>query len=92
VNAAIEELMRTQPLSQGKAEFAWRMAVGARIARASTVRLTKGGVLQVEAADARWAREIQNLSDTILARLTSLLGPDTVRRLAVVNAALSRGL
>ena len=79
---ALAELLRGAPLSGGKVNVAWRAAVGTAIDRASSVRL-EGHLLVVEAANAQWAREITRLSDVVLVRLQTLLGPDTVAGLEV---------
>ena len=79
---ALAELLKDAPLSPGKVNVAWRAAVGTAIDRASAVRLD-GHVLFIDARNAQWAREINRLSDTVLARLQLFLGPDTVTRLEV---------
>ena len=79
---ALTELLRGAPLSAGKVNVAWCAAVGTGINRQSSVRLD-GQLLIVEAANGQWAREITRLSDVALARLQTLLGPDTVTRLEV---------
>jgi hypothetical protein len=82
VPAALVELLRTTPLSHGKVVFAWRAIVGPAIERATAVRL-EGRVLIVDTAGAQWTREIERSTATILPRLGSLLGRDTVARLEV---------
>ena len=82
IPGALMELLRGTPLSDGKVTFAWNAAVGRALERVTTVKLERG-VLIVEAASAQWAREIQRSSGVILARLQSLLGKDTVRKLEV---------
>jgi hypothetical protein len=79
---AIAELLRDVPVSNGKVDFAWRVAVGTAVERVTSVRLD-GCVLRVLAADAQWAREIARSSGVILARLQTLLGHDTVNRIVV---------
>ena len=82
IPGALMELLRGTALSDGKVTFAWNAAVGRALERVTTVKLERG-VLIVEAASAQWAREIQRSSGVILARLQSLLGKDTVRKLEV---------
>jgi len=82
IPGALMELLRGAALSDGKVSFAWNAAVGPALERVTTVKLERG-VLIVEAASAQWAREIQRSSGVILARLQSLLGKDTVRKLEV---------
>ena len=79
---ALADLLRDAPLSVGKVNFAWRAAVGPGIERVTSVRL-EDRVLIVEVADQGWAREISRSSPTILQRLRTLLGDDTVERLLV---------
>jgi hypothetical protein len=80
--AALAQLLRDSPLSQGKVAFAWNAAVGSALQRATSVKLT-GDVLVVQAADRHWAREIARSQPIILDRLKSLLGEGTVTRLDV---------
>ena len=75
-------ILRRQPSSPGRTAFAWQIAVGPAVARATTVTLADG-VLQVRAADERWAREIERASSLVLSRLQQLLGPDQVRAVRV---------
>ncbi len=79
---ALAELLRGMPLSDGKVDFAWRVAVGTKFERVSSARL-EGRVLIVDATDHRWAREITRSSGMILARLQTLLGAAAVNRIVV---------
>ena len=79
----LAEVVRRQPASPARTAFAWQIAVGAALARSTTVSLD-GGVLRVRARDARWARDIERAADTILERVQHLLGPAAVTRLDVV--------
>ncbi len=83
VPRALTELFRVGPLSQGKLEVAWRVAVGDALSRVSTVRLQADGVVEVSPADQRWQRELKRSSSMILCRLNSLLGTQSVTRLVV---------
>ena len=82
IPGALTELLRGTALSDGKVTFAWNAAVGRALERVTTVKLERG-VLIIDAASAQWSREIQRSSPVILARLQSLLGKDTVRKLEV---------
>lgn len=82
LSGAIAELLRDVPVSNGKVDFAWRVAVGISLGRVTSVRLD-GGTLLVVAEDQHWAREITRSSGVILARLRTLLGQDTVNRIVV---------
>ena len=82
LSGAIAELLRDVPVSNGKVDFAWRIAVGTSLGRVTSVQLD-GDTLLVVAEDQHWAREITRSSGVILARLRTLLGQDTVNRMDV---------
>ena len=79
---AITTLLRTTPMSPGKMQFAWKVAVGPAMDRGTFVRL-EGGNLLVEAKTAAWAKEVSRSSGIILNRLQTLLGPEVVTELTV---------
>jgi predicted nucleic acid-binding Zn ribbon protein len=83
IPAVLAEVIRKAPLCPEKVDFAWRSAVGAAVARVTSVRLDDDGVLYVFAADAQWGREVKRSSRLILTRLASLLGPDVAKRIQV---------
>lgn len=83
VPRALTELFRTGPMSQGKLEMAWRVAVGDALSRVSTVRLQADGVVEVSPADQRWQTELKRSSTMIRSRLNALLGTEAVARLVV---------
>lgn len=78
----LAEVIRKAPLCDEKVEFAWRSAVGPVIRRVTSVRLDPQGVLHVTAADPHWSREIKRSSKLILARLATMLGPGTVKKIS----------
>lgn len=80
----LAELLRRQPASKERTAFAWSVAVGAALARATSVELA-ADVLTVRARDQRWAQEVHRNRATILARLQQLLGKDAVRDVAVLR-------
>jgi hypothetical protein len=82
---ALIELVRRQPISPAKVDFAWRTSVGPAIARASHVALDAAGVLTVTVDDARYRREIEHSLPLVRARLQRLLG-DAVASIAVTGA------
>ncbi len=82
VPRALTELFRQGPMSQGKLEVAWRVAVGDALARVTTVRLQPDGVVEVQPADQRWNKELKRSSTMILTRLIGLLGDGRVSRVA----------
>jgi predicted nucleic acid-binding Zn ribbon protein len=73
----LAEVIRRQPPSAARTTFAWSVAAGPAMARAARVD-ARSGVLVVMAKDARWAREIGRSRETLLQRVQSLLGKDTV--------------
>ena len=82
VPAALMELLRTTPLSEGKVSFAWKAAVGPALERATAVKL-EAGTLIVETTGPQWTREVKRSGDIIMARLKTLLGDGTVQRIEV---------
>jgi predicted nucleic acid-binding Zn ribbon protein len=82
--SVLAELLRRQPASKERTAFAWSVAVGPAIARATSVELA-GDVLTVRARDQRWAQEIHRNRGTVLARLQQLLGTETVRDVSVLR-------
>jgi predicted nucleic acid-binding Zn ribbon protein len=78
----IAEIIRRQPPSPEKTAFAWSVAVGPALARATTVELRNHNLV-VMARDTRWQRELERARDTILARVQLLLGKDVVRGLYI---------
>ena len=75
-------LLARAPMSPEKLAFVWGQAVGAAMARASTVTLA-GTTLTVRTAESAWAREIQRSRGLILARVQLLLGAGVVSALAI---------
>jgi hypothetical protein len=82
VPGAVASLLRDAPLSDGKVAFAWKVAVGPAMDRATAIKL-EGTLLLVDVANEQWAREIRRSSGVILSRLGALLGRDTVTELKV---------
>jgi hypothetical protein len=80
----LADLLHRQPLSPGKVAFAWRASVGPTVDRATHVTLSEQGELRVIAIDHHWRDAVERSRELVMNRLTRLLGPDVVRRLAVV--------
>jgi predicted nucleic acid-binding Zn ribbon protein len=78
----VADVIRRQPLSAAKASFAWTVAVGPAISRATAVEL-RDRTLHVTPKDARWATEVDRAAETILKRVQVLLGADAVTALRV---------
>ena len=81
----LAEVIRRQPPSRERTAFAWQLAVGAALARSTTVELD-AGVLRVRPRTRQWAREIERASHTILTRMQHLLGPQTVTQMEIAPA------
>lgn len=82
VPAALMELLRASPLSEGKVNFTWRAVVGPALERVTDVRL-EGGVLIVQATSTQWAREVRRSSPMILGRMQAYLGNGIVTSITV---------
>jgi hypothetical protein len=68
------ELVRSQPTTPAKVEFAWRTSVGPAVARVSSATLGEHGVLTITVTDPHWRHEIQHALPTLRTRLERLLG------------------
>jgi predicted nucleic acid-binding Zn ribbon protein len=85
VPTVLDAILCSAPLSDGKVTFAWSVAVGPAVVRATTVKLDRG-VLLVDTASPQWAREIRRSSYMILKRLKLYLGDALVERIEVRSA------
>jgi Dna[CI] antecedent, DciA len=84
-SGVIAEIVRRQPASKERTNFAWQLAVGPALARATTVDLTDG-VLTVRAVDRRWMQEIDRAKGNVMLKMQNILGSDQVTRI-VTRAA-----
>lgn len=80
--AVVAEIIRKAPLTDEKVSFAWRLAVGPALAKATTVRLGSDGTLHVKAESAAWNDAIRKSIGLIRSRLAHFLGEDTVKRIS----------
>jgi predicted nucleic acid-binding Zn ribbon protein len=85
----LAEVIRRQPPSEGRTALAWQVAVGAAIARATSVHL-EDGVLTVSAKDPHWVADVEASRTVVLDRLRQLLGPDAVRTIRTAADAPAR--
>lgn len=76
-------LLDAQPLSPGKVSFAWNIAAGPALARASTPTWTPDGTLRIRARSTAWRTEIERARPMIATRLQQLLGADAIRRIII---------
>jgi hypothetical protein len=81
--AALRDLLKGQPTTAAKVGFAWQVAAGAALGRASATEWLPDGTLRVSARDAAWRREIQRARPVIAERLRQLLGEGVVRAIVV---------
>ena len=84
IPSVVRGLLRSGPMSPGKIQAAWRLAVGTAIDRATSVALRGDGTLEVAATELAWRREVRRSQGLILSRLQGLVGPDPVRKIKVV--------
>jgi len=82
VPGALAQLLREAPLSDGKVAFAWKVAVGPAVDRATAIKLDDATLI-VDVTSAQWANEVRRSSAIILARLQTLLGKTAVAQLHV---------
>jgi hypothetical protein len=78
------DLLRAQPASQAKLDFAWRTVAGPAMARATRVEMDARGTLRVFAPDPNWRREVRRSQQELQARLAALLG-ERVSRVTVTK-------
>ncbi len=78
----VTSVVRKAPLTPQKVAFAWRMAVGARVAGATQIDL-RSGTLHVRATEAGWLREVEHSAAMIRSRMGAFLGPDVIRFIKV---------
>lgn len=78
-------LLDAQPLSPGKVTFAWSIAAGPALSRASIPAWTPDGTLRVRARSIAWRTELERARPMIAHRLDQLLGPDAVRRIIITE-------
>ncbi|MEN3339986.1 MAG: Dna[CI] antecedent, DciA [Acidobacteriota bacterium] len=77
----LADLVRRQPASKERTAFAWQLAVGPALARATSVELDGGGILTVRGSDPRWVAEIDRARDGVLLKMQHLLGRDQITRI-----------
>lgn len=79
---ALAEHIRRQPASKERTTFAWNVAVGPAVAKATTAELRQG-ILEVRARDPRWAHEVERARELILERVRLFLGSEPLRDMNV---------
>jgi predicted nucleic acid-binding Zn ribbon protein len=79
--AVVAEVVRKAPLTDEKVAFAWRLAVGPALGKATRVRLAADGTLYVTADSPAWHDSIRASVGMIRSRLAHYLGEETVKRI-----------
>jgi hypothetical protein len=80
--AVVAEVVRKAPLTDEKVAFAWRLAVGPAVGKATSVRLASDGTLYVTADSSAWNDSIRASIGMIRSRLAHYLGDSTVKRIS----------
>jgi Dna[CI] antecedent, DciA len=80
---ALQTILNDQPVSAAKVKFAWQIAAGPAMARATTPAWSGDGVLRVRARDAAWRVEVSRARPIIAQRLEPLLGPGVVQKIVI---------
>ena len=78
----VAEIIRKAPLTDEKVSFAWRLAVGPAVDKATTVRLGSDGTLHVKAESQAWVDAVRKSVGLIRSRLAHYLGDDTVKKMS----------
>ena len=79
--AVLADVIRKAPLTDEKVAFAWRLAVGPAIDKATTVRLAANGTLYVKAEARAWNDAIGKSLGLIRSRLAHYLGETAVKNI-----------
>jgi hypothetical protein len=79
--AVVAEVLRKAPLTDEKVAFAWRLAVGPAVGKATTVRLAANGTLYVKAEAPAWNDAIGKSLGLIRSRLAHYLGDSAIQRI-----------
>jgi Dna[CI] antecedent, DciA len=79
--AIVADVIRKAPLTDEKVKFAWRLAVGSAVDKATTVRLAANGTLYVKAEAPAWNDAIAKSFGLIRSRLAHYLGETAVKNI-----------
>ena len=80
---SLRSLLGTQPNTAAKIAFAWQVAAGPALARASRLQWEDAGTLRVHATNDNWRRELQRARPLLAERLDQLLGAGVVKKLVI---------
>jgi hypothetical protein len=79
MTAVVADVIRKAPLTDEKVSFAWRLAVGPAVGKATTVRLGANGTLYVKSQTPAWNDALGKSLGMIRSRLAHFLGETTVK-------------
>jgi hypothetical protein len=82
----LAEVIRKAPLTDDKVAFAWRLAVGPAVGKATSVRLGSNGTLYVKAEAPAWNDAIGKSLGIIRSRLAHYLGETAVKNIDFTSA------
>ena len=80
--AVVADVIRKAPLTDEKVAFAWRLAVGPAVDKATKVRLAADGTLYVSADSQAWIDGVRQSVGLIRSRLAHFLGENAVKRIS----------
>jgi hypothetical protein len=80
---ALQSLLNDQPVTAAKVVFAWQIAAGPAMSRATSPVWSDEGILRVRARDTAWRHEVVRARPMIAQRLEQLLGPDVVKKIVI---------
>ena len=82
----VADVIRKAPLTDDKVSFAWRLAVGPAVAKATSVRLGSDGTLYLRADSPAWLDGVRQSVGLIRSRLAHYLGETAVKRIHYEDA------
>ena len=87
IGASAQRMLRAvladQPPGAARSLFAWKMAAGPALARATDAAWREDGSLVVRARTEAWTQELRRARPMLTERVRVLLGDDSVRRLVI---------
>jgi hypothetical protein len=92
VPTTLQRVLREQPLTDAKVQFAWRTSAGAAMARATSIELDPRGTLHVRVESPHWEAEVLRAAADLRTRLAGMLGPDVLRWVSVELTRAPRDL
>ena len=87
----LRSVLAAQPPGAARSLFAWKMAAGPAMARATDASVREDGTLVVRARNDAWLRELRRARPLLAERVRGLLGDDSVRRLVIEHGPGERG-